>query len=94
MPGHEVHWIQWKHASPGPWVQGTAVVGDDGWLTVVTDEGVQRLWTHETDRLAAQLDDAGRVRVGPASALTVGASWFSVGRESSLCPDPAEDLEA
>lgn len=104
--GHETHHIQarmsWEDHSFTP---GRATVDGDGWITVDTDDGQLRRWTHDPDRLRAVLGEHGpAVEVRSNYVLAVphidaagrrSSVFISVAMAPSCCPSrPAksEDL--
>lgn len=96
--GHETHHIQarmsWEDHSFTP---GEASVDGDGWITVDTDDGQLRRWTHDPDRLRALLGEHGpAVEVRSNYVLAVphidaagrrsSATFISVAVAPSYCP--------
>lgn len=99
-PGHQMHYIQVMPELRGedPGVPVEAEVEPDGWITLTSGDGVERVWTHDPQRLIKHLAayPIDRVLRFERSLIGVGhpngmVHRISVGEEATPCPDPNED---
>ncbi|MGI8755654.1 MAG: hypothetical protein ACR2MB_07300 [Acidimicrobiales bacterium] len=68
--GHEVHYIQVNLSRQEPATPGHVIVSQDGWITIETDDGQLRRWTHDPARLQHLIDEHGPdVQVRPYGLL-------------------------
>ncbi len=57
--GHEVHYIQANLSRREAATPGHVTVGQDGWITIETDDGQLRRWTHHPAQLQHLIDEHG-----------------------------------
>jgi hypothetical protein len=83
-PGHQLHYKHQGAAVHTPSLTAKQVLVDETWITLVLDDGTERVWRHhDPDRLnrVVELLRGSCVVYPDAHALRVGPYWFNCATE-------------
>ena len=97
--GHDLHPIQCRLAWQRPWSVVTVAAEADGWMTIATEDGTLRRWSHQPRAVEQRIADHGptmELRSGGVLAQPephLARTWWSVSiaEEPTSCTDDPDE---